>query len=323
MLIVMYHIDHEFFNYIAPNLNNALQAFRLPMYYFISGFFFKRYNGFTDFTRRKVNNILVPFVFFIILAYLVRLLEAACRYAIGAEAIDISPLRLVEPFYLRYWEVTTPIWFLLSLFWVNVMFYALSRWLKHWGFIVLVTLLIAAVGYGLAKRSIELPLMLDTSLVALPYFVLGWGVAQLGALKPSRWDRWGWLLLLIVALPIYLCADFMNLHFQVLPAFWKLYLLPFIAILALFWACKPLLFIPLLCTYGRYSLIILGTHPLLFLPIRSFCILRLGMEPGIALSLIVFVFTMALEWPVIWLLKTWAPRFTAQEPFFKQGWKCL
>ena len=26
MLIVMYHIDHEFFNYLAPNLNNALQA---------------------------------------------------------------------------------------------------------------------------------------------------------------------------------------------------------------------------------------------------------------------------------------------------------
>jgi len=63
MLIVMYHIDHDFFDCLAPNLNNALQAFRLPMYYFISGLFFKRYAGFADFTRRKVNNILVPFVF--------------------------------------------------------------------------------------------------------------------------------------------------------------------------------------------------------------------------------------------------------------------
>lgn len=63
MLIVMYHIDHEFFNRLAPNMNNALQAFRLPMYYFISGIFFKLYQGFLDFTRRKVNNILVPFVF--------------------------------------------------------------------------------------------------------------------------------------------------------------------------------------------------------------------------------------------------------------------
>ena len=67
MLIVMYHIDHEFFNYLAPRLNDALQAFRLPMYYFISGIFFKLYDGYADFTRRKVNNILVPFVFFVLL----------------------------------------------------------------------------------------------------------------------------------------------------------------------------------------------------------------------------------------------------------------
>ena len=321
MLIVMYHIDHEFFNYIAPNLNNALQAFRLPMYYFISGIFFKKYNGFSDFTRRKVNNILVPFVFFIVLAYLVRVLEAACRFAVGADAIDISPMRLIEPFYLRYWEVTTPLWFLLSLFWVNVMFYALLRWMKHWALIALMTVLVAAVGYGLSAHSIRLPLMFDTSMVAFPYFVLGWSLARLGALAPSRWDKWGWLSLLIVALPIYCCADFMNLHFQVLPEFWKLYLLPFIAILSLFWASKPLSYIPLFCTYGRYSLIILGTHPLFFLPIRSFCILRLGMEPGVGLSLLVFVLTMALEWPMIWALKTWAPRFTAQEPFFRQDWK--
>ena len=30
MLIVMYHIDHEFFSYLIPDLNDALQAFRLP-----------------------------------------------------------------------------------------------------------------------------------------------------------------------------------------------------------------------------------------------------------------------------------------------------
>ena len=124
MLIVMYHIDHEFFNYLAPNLNNALQAFRLPMYYFISGIFFKLYEGFADFTRRKVNNILVPFVFFVVLAFAVRCLEALVRIAIGADPIDVSPLQLVEPFYLRNWEMTGPLWFLLSLFWVNIIFYA-------------------------------------------------------------------------------------------------------------------------------------------------------------------------------------------------------
>lgn len=38
---------------------------------FLLGIFFMRYGGFSDFTRRKVNNFLVPFCFFIVLAYAV------------------------------------------------------------------------------------------------------------------------------------------------------------------------------------------------------------------------------------------------------------
>lgn len=320
MLIVMYHIDHEFFNYLAPHLNDALQAFRLPMYYFISGIFFKLYDGYGDFTRRKVNNILVPFVFFVVFAFGVRCLEAAVRHLLGAEAIELGFHQLVEPFYLRYWPNTTPLWFLLSLFWVNVIFYALQRFIRPlWG-LLMATAGISVAGYWLGIRHVELPLMLDTSLVALPYFVLGWLAKRVGALQPSRLDRWGIVALLLVALPIYWLSDFMNLHFQVLPAYWKLYLLPFVAILAFFWACKPLPHIPVLCHFGRYSLIILGTHPLIMQPLR-FLLLRQGMESGVTLTLTVFVLTMLLEWPLIWLLKTYAPRFTAQKPFFLPGWR--
>ena len=322
MLIVMYHINHDFFNYLAPNLNNALQAFRLPMYYFISGIFFKLYEGFADFTRRKVNNILVPFVFFIILNFVMRCVEALLRLMIGADPIDIDPVILVEPFYLRYWQWTTPLWFLLSLFWVNLLFYAIHRWIKPLWALLLVTTALSVAGYALAANKIELPLMMDTSLVALPYFVLGWCINRTGALQPTRWDRWGILALALAAVPIYLFSDFLNLHFQILPSYWKLYLLPFLAILTLFWACKPLPRVPLMCHYGQYSLIILGTHPLFFLPLR-FLFIHYGFEPGVSLTLIVFVLTMLLEWPMIWLLKTYFPRFTAQQPFFKPGWTIL
>ena len=320
MLIVMYHINHDFFNYVLPNLNNALQAFRLPMYYFISGIFFKLYGGFADFTRRKVNNILVPFVFFIVFAFVMLCIEHCLRLAIGVQGLDISLIQLVEPFYLRYWTNANPLWFLLSLFWVNVIFYALQRWIKPlWGLLA-ATFALSIIGYLLDVNKISLPYMLDSSLVALPYFVLGWGVKRLGGVEPSRWDKWGILCLLAVALPIYFMSEYMNLHYQLLPSYWKLYLLPFVAILALFWACKPLPRVPVFCHYGRYSLIILGTHSSIFLPLR-FVFIHYGMEPGIPLTLIVFTLTMIVEWPLIWLLKTYAPRFTAQEPFFKQGWK--
>ncbi len=321
MLIVMYHIDHDFFNYFAPRLNDALQAFRLPMYYFISGIFFKHYGGFADFTRRKVNNILVPFVFFVVFVFAMRALEALLCSAVGSDVVTVSLRDLIDPFCMRYWSVTTPLWFLLSLFWVNVMFYLLQQWIKPlWG-ILLAVVVISVFGYVLGARRAYLPFMFDSAMVAMPYFILGWGVKQLGALQSSRWDKWGLLVLLVVALPIYYMSEFMNLHFMILPPYWKLYFVPFVAILALFWACKSLPHIPVFCHFGRYSLIILGTHPLFFLPLRSLCILRFGMEPGIQLTIIVFVLTMILEWPMIWLLKTYAPRFTAQQPFFKHGWK--
>ena len=321
MLIVMYHIDHDFFNYFAPRLNDALQAFRLPMYYFISGIFFKLYGGFADFTRRKVNNILVPFVFFVVFVFAMRGLEALLCSAVGSNVVTVSLRDLIDPFCLRYWPVTTPLWFLLSLFWVNVMFYLLQQWIKPWWGVLLAVVAISTAGYVLGARRVYLPFMFDSAMVAMPYFILGWGVKRLGALQSSRWDKWGLLVLLVVALPIYYMSEFMNLHFMILPPYWKLYFVPFVAILALFWACKSLPHIPVFCHFGRYSLIILGTHPLFFLPLRSLCILRFGMEPGIQLTIIVFVLTMILEWPMIWLLKTYAPRFTAQQPFFKPGWK--
>lgn len=321
MLVVMYHIDHETLNYLAPNLGNTAYNFYLPVFYLISGIFFRPYAGFSDFLRRKVNHIIVPFVFFIVLAYCVRCLEAVLRLAVGADPIDVSPGLLLEPFCQRYWLITTPLWFLLSLFWVNLIFYALQRILRQSWLLVLATLALSVIGYVLADNHIELPLMMDCSLVLLPYFVLGWGMNRLGAVAPSRWDKCGILVLLVVAVPLYLLSDFMNLHFLVLPAYWKVYLLPFIAMLAVFWAFKPLPRIPVLSHYGRYSLIILGTHPLLLIPVRALCILRLGMQPGLELSLVVFLLTMLMEWPVIWFLKTCFPRFTAQQPLFLPGWK--
>ena len=39
-------------------------TFRMPLYYFLSGLFFKPYNGFFNFAIRKANKLLIPFFFF-------------------------------------------------------------------------------------------------------------------------------------------------------------------------------------------------------------------------------------------------------------------
>ena len=58
VLIVTGHVDTGLFEALGANTDRMFQTFRVPMYYFLSGIFFKRYDGFFDFTRKKVNNIL-------------------------------------------------------------------------------------------------------------------------------------------------------------------------------------------------------------------------------------------------------------------------
>ena len=63
-LVVLYHI-HCF----ETTTETALQFFRMPLYYFLSGIFFKEYGGLAIFSIKKVNKLIIPFLFFFLVAY--------------------------------------------------------------------------------------------------------------------------------------------------------------------------------------------------------------------------------------------------------------
>lgn len=62
IFVVMNHVS----DYYKLDLwiNDFITAFRMPLYYFLSGVFFKTYNGFSNFLKKKTNKLLIPFVFF-------------------------------------------------------------------------------------------------------------------------------------------------------------------------------------------------------------------------------------------------------------------
>ena len=59
LLIVMGHVEGFSYDSIMPGLNYALKSFRIPMYFFLSGLFFKTYGEFSEFLRKKVNNLYI------------------------------------------------------------------------------------------------------------------------------------------------------------------------------------------------------------------------------------------------------------------------
>ena len=226
---------------------------------------------------------------------------------------------MIPPFFGRFWKAAGALWFLVALFLMNLLYYCFIKFLTRRG-VYAAVLLCSVLGYILMRNKIRFPFETDIALVGLPYFLLGSIVKQKNLLLPSKYDKWGYLVFIPCAVFIYFFSERINFLYQGVPNYFKLYLISFVAILSVFWLCKNLPYIPLICYYGRYSIIILGTHQLLvsytFFAIRSFSSIL-----GNTLYFTIFMIVMFLEFYIIKLLIKYFPRFTAQEEFFKPGWK--
>lgn len=234
--------------------------------------------------------------------------------------IDLQfPLSYAIPsFHRRFWFTATALWFLVALFGVNMLYYLFQRYMKFAG-VVAVVAVCSVIGYALMKHSITLPLELDIALVGLPYFVLGSAVKRFGLMEPSRYDKFGFLVILPCIWIIYRFSGDIDLLHQVVPNYLQLYLIPFVAILSLFWLCKNLSYVPLVCHYGRYSIILLGTHQMLIAYVWLALIGFSHLQPSV-IPIVTIVLVFAFELPIIHLLVKYFPRFTAQQEFFKPGW---
>lgn len=317
LFIVAFHIN----NSIYPHrVDLMLQSFRIPLYYFLSGVFFKQYDGYLDFARRKFNNIIVPYIFFMLLTCVV---HCVAWYAFEVRWMgEWTWKSFLDPFCTRYYHYNTPLWFLISLFEVNMVYYLLLKMCpKRSGRYALIVLL-AFVALYFRKRPIFCnPAFLDTVFIAMPFFVLGNEVKKLGALpKNERYDRWGLLVIVPVMVILYFFARKINLLVQNEPPFYKLYIFPFMAVLAFFWFSKNMPRVPIITYIGRYSIVVLGTHIMLIKLMRHILeatTITQHMPSAAANDWTIFACVVAAEMVVIPVMIRLFPKFTAQSELIK------
>ena len=321
LMVVFMHcgllVDSD--NELARHINDALRAYRLPTYYFLSGVFFKTYSGMNEFARRKINNIFIPLLFFYGLCFVGSMLISCITGWIDGHGPDMEWGALLDVFYRTEWRVrsASPLWFLLSLLWVNLIFYILKSRLNIWAVCIMV-LLLAIAGYVLESNQIILPLRIGTSMVALPYFVLGYYVKRMGWLQ-ARVVPWiGVLQLFVVAAVVVLLARDYT-HIDSIGMFlYHRYVIPFASIMSLFWFCKCLpRRVPVVTFLGRYSLIVLGTHMFLIVYIS---LIQSRAFAGVSEWLwrtCMFILIVALELLIVPFMRDHFPRFTAQKEFLK------
>lgn len=269
ILVVFYHLTQYY--HLPMPLNNFFKAFRLPLYYFLSGLFFKEYGGFFDFLKRKTNKLLIPFVFwFLLLSFLLPNISRFFGIVLWKPFSPTIIGSLVD--WIRKENFpNAPIWFLLSLFEVNMLFYCcitISKYIPHSQLnIILLSCLVGMFGIGLYLFGINLPIYLDSSMTALPFFMFGYvSNKYTDILLPQKWDKWLPVIIIIFFLIVYLIAPFYSLKFNSLNvhAILTMYPAGLLGTLGVIFIAKWLHYIPLIVYWGRYSIMILVSHCVIY-----------------------------------------------------------
>lgn len=308
ILVVIYHVC-KMLDVTYPLWVQA-GAFRMPLYFILSGLFFKQYEGFMGFLKRKINKLLIPFLFFLIIT-------SALPYAV---------LTRQSSFHVLYAErevvYNLPIWFLLCLFEINILFYLIQWVVKsilekgQTAVVIVVSFALGLLGMYLGLREIRLPLYLDTAMSALPFFAFGWWLnRKTNFLKiPSK--RIDVLIIVLCAAIIGIFAVPLSWLYNLFTpqAMWVAYLCGISGTIMVLLIAKFIKRLPLVSFWGRYSIIILCIH----FPIATVISGLLSrVLSGTPLLLATLFLTLCLCHFLIPVLKKYLPYFTAQKDLIK------
>ena len=309
-MVILLHCG--FFEGKLALINEYLKIFRMPLYFFLSGLFFKTYGGFSSFTIKKINNLVLPYLFFSLL-YLI-------YFTISSHNnIDYSSWKyyffgFIEPY-------NYPLWFLRSLFISYILYYILCKFIPNSTqriissfFISIFIWYIAPFIKGINNILAEwifIRLNVLTSLFVLPYIAVAEQFKNKGLLSLSLSPSKNLILFCICTfLSIIMHTD----NFGLMSAnygenLFSLYCSSFSGIFAIYFLSRIFKRVYFFSYIGRYSIIALGIHTTLMLVIKDFVP---NIQPWL-LSLIVLS-----SCPLfIQIFKKYFPYFTAQKELFK------
>lgn len=321
-LVVFAHCcDH--LNLTTP-FDQFLQAFRMPLYFFLSGLFFKTYEGFLGFVKRKVNKLLIPFAFFYLTT---SVLLPNMLYLCGFEVRNVANIGWLKSLMVIFDPSTRtfsngPIWFLLCLFNINMIFYLVTivcdkifKDKSIYG-ICAFSLVVGIIGTQLHGWSFKLPLFIDTAMSALPFYVCGFFFNRYTrVLLPSQYDKYYYMSIIPAAVFIYFFSVRSHYMSNTFGNPFFVYTCGVIGTLMVIFLAKMIGTLPFFSYVGRYSIMVLVTHQLtiqfLLIVVRKF-----HLEEW-STCIITFVATMLMSLVVIPICIRFFPHVTAQKDVIK------
>lgn len=271
LLVVLAHIA-QYLNMNMP-LQFTFSMFRMPLYFILSGLFFKKYEGFVGFFIRKVNKLIIPYTFWYLLLGVLTPVVVFHLFDIEMWYYTNFGVDAIKYIFSEEILCNPPIWFLSCLFIVNIIFYGITLINKKNDFIVLgiLSFICGTCGLTCSYFHMDLPFYLDSSLTAVPFFYFGYWLRNKTDFLSNNINRktslamGGGLIILFIVAAIFrlgVCQIMPNSYGDI-GGILQLYPFGIIGSLMILSVSRLFGTIPVISYIGRYSVIVLCTHAIL------------------------------------------------------------
>ena len=319
LLVVLLHV----FGDLSGTVIKIMNLFRMPLYFVLSGLFFKTYDSLGPFLKKKTNKLLIPFsfTFFCVIVPTTFLLNWKSGVNTTIENLLIGEMGKLNL------GIDGAVWFLLCLFFVNVYFYLIFLVTRQRVvYIGVLSCVCGFVGYSLHQEGLYLPMWLDTSLTALPFFFMGYAMRKHSSVLQGSFvkkDYWGFAISLFILVAVYWFDEsegkstisFGDNTFDISVA--SLYLGGISGTYAVLMFAKRFKRLPVVSYIGRYSIVVLITHLIYMFIIRNMLYQFHIPQDSILVNIGVFIIIVLLSLPTIKYGIKYLPYCFAQKDLWK------